>query len=73
MKGILWNSRGLSDLAKASFISDSVKEQNLEFVALLETGKRSIPNQRLIIFARVETLYGIGHNLTGDQGGFYWE
>jgi exonuclease III len=50
MKGIFWNSRGLSDLAKASFISDSVKEQNLEFVALLETGKKEYTQSTLNSF-----------------------
>ncbi|KAL5683601.1 hypothetical protein ACJX0J_009986 [Zea mays] len=34
MKGLFWNSRGLSDLAKIRYISDAVKEHNLEFVIL---------------------------------------
>ncbi|XP_062188905.1 uncharacterized protein LOC133892218 [Phragmites australis] len=37
---IFWNSRGLSDLAKNRFLSDLSKEQKLDFIALLETGKK---------------------------------
>jgi hypothetical protein len=47
MKGIFWNSRGLSDLAKTGFISDCVKGQNLDFVALLETGKNDFTKSAL--------------------------
>jgi hypothetical protein len=40
MKGVFfWNSRGLSDLAKSSFLEEMSKEHNLEFIALLETYK----------------------------------
>jgi hypothetical protein len=37
MKGVFWSSRGLSDFAKSRFLSDTSKEQNLNFIALLET------------------------------------
>jgi hypothetical protein len=37
MKGIFWNSRGLRDLAKFRFLSETTKEQQLDFIALLET------------------------------------
>jgi hypothetical protein len=47
MKGIFWNSRGLSDLAKTRFISDTVREQDLDFVALLETGKKDFAQSTL--------------------------
>jgi hypothetical protein len=40
MKGIFWNSRGLSDLAKSRYLDDTTKEQNLDFIALLETCKK---------------------------------
>ena len=33
MKGIFWNSRGLSDLAKTKFLADTVREQSLDFIA----------------------------------------
>jgi hypothetical protein len=39
MKGIFWNSRGLSDLAKKIFLRETSIEQDLAFIALLETGK----------------------------------
>jgi hypothetical protein len=47
MKGLFWNSRGLSDLAKIRYISDAVKEHNLEFVAVMETGKQDISSSNL--------------------------
>ncbi|KAG2609329.1 hypothetical protein PVAP13_4KG016700, partial [Panicum virgatum] len=40
MRGIFWNSRGLSDLAKTKFLADTAREKNLDFIALLETGKK---------------------------------
>jgi hypothetical protein len=43
MKGIFWNSRGLNDLAKTRFLRETSKEQNLAFIALLETGKKDFP------------------------------
>ena len=39
MKGIYWNSRGLSDLAKYRYISDAIRDHKLDFVAVMETGK----------------------------------
>ena len=47
MRGIFWNSRGLSDLAKTKFLTDTVKEKNLDFIALLETGKKDFSQQVL--------------------------
>jgi len=41
MKGIFWNSRGLRDLAKFRFLSDLTKEQNLDFIALLEMRRKN--------------------------------
>ena len=34
MKGVFWNSRGLVDLAKHRFLSDLVKEEQINFIAL---------------------------------------
>jgi hypothetical protein len=39
MKG---NSRGLKDLAKYRYISDAVKERNLDFIVVIETGKQDM-------------------------------
>lgn len=39
MKGIFWNSCGFGDASKFRFISECVKEQNLDFIAILETRK----------------------------------
>jgi hypothetical protein len=40
MRGIFWNSKGLSDLAKTRFLRETSMEQDLTFIALLETCKR---------------------------------
>ena len=39
MKGVFWNSRGLNDLAKHRRLAELVKKNQLDFLALLETGK----------------------------------
>ena len=47
MKGIYWNSRGLSDLAKYRYISEAIKEHNLDFVAVMETRKKDMSRANL--------------------------
>jgi hypothetical protein len=47
MKGIFWNSRGLANLAKYRYISDVVKEHNLDFIAVMETGKQDMSKTSL--------------------------
>ena len=47
MKGIFWNRRGLRDLAKFRFLSDLSKEKNLDFIALLETGRKNFIDTEL--------------------------
>jgi exonuclease III len=39
MKGIFWNSRGLGDLAKHEYLEGMVKEEQIDFIALMETGR----------------------------------
>jgi exonuclease III len=51
MKGIFWNSRGLSDLAKARFLRDTSREQNLDFITLLETCKKDFSQETLNNFS----------------------
>ena len=51
MKGIFWNSRGLSDLAKSKFLADTSTEQNLDFIALLETCKNDFSQSTLDNFS----------------------
>ncbi|KAJ1275216.1 hypothetical protein BS78_05G119400, partial [Paspalum vaginatum] len=47
MKGIFWNSRGLLDLAKYRYISDAVRDLNLDFFAVMETGKQDMSKMNL--------------------------
>ena len=47
MKGVFWNSRGLADLAKHRFLAELVKEEQINFIALSETGRDSFPDHVL--------------------------
>ena len=47
MKGVFWNSRGLGNLAKHRFLSDLVKEEQISFIDLSETGKDDFPDHIL--------------------------
>jgi hypothetical protein len=39
MRGIFWNSNGFKDPKKHKFVSDLIKENNLNFIAISETGR----------------------------------
>ena len=41
MKGMFWNSDGLGDTAKHLTINETVRDKNLDFVALIETRRAS--------------------------------
>jgi exonuclease III len=47
MKGVFWNSRGLADLAKHKFLTELVREEQVNFIALFETGRESFPDHVL--------------------------
>jgi len=47
MKGIFWNSRGLSDLAKYRYVSDAIRDNKLDFIAVMETGKQDMSRANL--------------------------
>ena len=47
MKGMFWNCRGLRDLAKHTFLRDTAGENNLDFIALLETNRNSFSTECL--------------------------
>lgn len=47
MRGIFWHSRGLLDLTKRRFLADTSREQKLDFIALLETGRSNFTSQFL--------------------------
>jgi hypothetical protein len=51
MRGIFWNSRVLSDLAKTRFLRETSIEQDLAFIALLETRKCDISQRSLNNFS----------------------
>jgi hypothetical protein len=70
MRGIFWNSRGLSDLAKMRFLRETSMEQDLAFIALLETGKCDFPQRSLIILVQGRTLFGTRPPLVEGRGVF---
>ena len=47
IKGIFWNSRGLSDLAKYGYASDAIRDNKLDFVVVMETGKQNMSRANL--------------------------
>jgi len=47
MKGVFWNSRGLKDLAKHKFLADLVMDEQINFIALSETGRDDFPDHIL--------------------------
>jgi exonuclease III len=44
---LFWNSRGLADLAKQRFLAELVREEQINFIALSETGRESFPDHIL--------------------------
>ena len=51
MKGMIWNTDGFGDTAKHLTISETVKEQKLDFLALVETGRSSFSTPFLTFLA----------------------
>ena len=47
MKGMIWNSEGLGDTVKHHTIQETVREQKLDFVGLLETGRSNFASHFL--------------------------
>jgi hypothetical protein len=47
MKGVFWNCRSQRDLAKHTFLHNVARDNNLDFIALLETNKNSFLTQCL--------------------------
>ena len=47
MKEVFWNRRGLADLAKHRFLANLVKEEQINFIALFETGRDDFPDHIL--------------------------
>ena len=39
MRALIWNSEGIRDTAKHFFIQETIREQNLDIIAILETGR----------------------------------
>jgi hypothetical protein len=67
MKGIIWNSNGFRDPKKHCYVSDVTREQNLSFIAILETGRSTFSNHFLKNFYVGKISYGIVKNPKGDQ------
>jgi exonuclease III len=50
MKGMFWNSNGLRDQAKFRFLFDTTKENQLDFVAIMETKRNNFTVSELAHF-----------------------
>jgi hypothetical protein len=60
-------------LAKTKFLTDTVKEQMLDFIVLLETGKKDFTQTELngLFGGKFFLLHWTEPH--GRSGGFYWE
>jgi hypothetical protein len=68
MKGFFWNSRGLRDLAESGFISQTTKEENLDFICLQEI-RRNFSSNELKHFGAAKNLIWSWSNPKGRSGG----
>jgi hypothetical protein len=71
MRGIFWNSNGFKDQKKHKFISDLTKENNLEFITVLEIGRSDFSPRFLNV--QEEIIFGIVRLQEVDLGECYWE
>ena len=58
MKGMIWNSDGFGDKTKHLVVSEAVREQKLDFMAIIETGRSSFANPFLKLLAGAWNLCG---------------
>ena len=51
MKGMIWNSDGFGDTAKHLAVHEFVKENKLDFVAIIETGRSAFatPDRKSVV------------------------
>jgi exonuclease III len=69
MKGIFWNSKGLHDLAKSGFLSQTTKEENLDFICLQETGRSDFSANELKHFGAGKEFIWSWTKPKGRSGG----
>ena len=69
MNGMFKNSRGLRDLAKHLHIADCIREHNLDFVAISETGKRNYSQSLLNRLSGGEDFEWVSRPPHGRSGG----
>jgi exonuclease III len=69
MKGLFWNSRGLRDLAKSRFISETTREENLDFICLQETGRNDFLSHELKHFCAGKNFIWSWSHPRGRSGG----
>jgi len=69
MKGFFWNSHGLRDLAKHRFLFDCSREHNLDFIAILETGKHNYSTECLDNFCAGAEYFWHWNPPRGMSGG----
>jgi hypothetical protein len=69
MKEIFWNNKGLCDQAKPRFLYDLVKENQLDFIAILESKKSDFTQPELVHFCANKFFYWQWTLPKGRSGG----
>jgi hypothetical protein len=67
MRGIFWNSEGFKDPKKHRFISDLTREQDLGFIAILETVRKGFHDSVLRNLCGEGIIYGIVKSRKGGR------
>ncbi|KAJ1282903.1 hypothetical protein BS78_03G087300 [Paspalum vaginatum] len=69
MKGLFWNNRGLRDLAKFNFLSDTCLDYHLDFVAIVETRRDDFTKADLDRFCGGKDFFWHWTSPRGQSGG----
>ena len=72
MKGVFWNSRGLTDFAKHRYLSEMVKEEQINLIALSKIGRDDFSDATHKNFCGAEILFGIVWPHTVVQEASFW-
>jgi exonuclease III len=69
MKGVSWNCQGLRKPGKFEFLKNLIKEENLDFISLQETNKKSISTSWLDAISGNRTFQWVHSAPNGRSGG----
>ena len=72
MKGMIWNSDGFGDTAKHGTVTETIREHNLSFVVILETGRSNFSVPFLKLLAGGRDLCGIVYLPMAALVAYWW-